>query len=373
MSACLRRRATRSIVLLQRTDTEGGTRRIMHGLHGRLRERGVRARLVFIREHEDAVRARRSWPLAAAQSARDVVALVRTLLRERPSVLVTFTPLMGAIASVVGKVLWDATCIATHHTPAGRLGPVARWLDGLAGTSGAYDEIIACSPAVMTSLRRRGRRYRDKLTMIPNGVPTVPRRRRRDAAARARGSLGIGAQDCVAFSAGSLTADKNHVVVVRALERLPRWHLVIAGEGEMRDSLLASAEAVGVDRRVHLLGAVAHDVVSTWMDACQAYVQPSKVEGLSLALLEAMAHGAPCIAADIAENRAPLEDGDQVAGHLLPPDDAVRWEQALEWIQRHPVEADAMGARARAVQRRRFDQERMYAAYMTVIMRAYGA
>ena len=100
------------------------------------------------------------------------------------------------------------------------------------------------------------------------------------------------------FSVGELNANKNHSVVIRAIDKLQNLsiHYAIAGVGELHDELLNLAAELGVEDRVHLLG-YRNDVADLYQ-AADICVLSSIREGLGLAAIEGMASGLPLVCAD---------------------------------------------------------------------------
>jgi glycosyltransferase involved in cell wall biosynthesis len=99
---------------------------------------------------------------------------------------------------------------------------------------------------------------------------------------------------------GSLDERRDPVAVVRAAERTST-SLLIVGEGALRRDVERAAEV-----HVRVLGPRAD--VPSLLAAADFFVLMSQREGLSFALLEAMAHGLPSIVADIPENREAIGD-----------------------------------------------------------------
>ncbi len=119
--------------------------------------------------------------------------------------------------------------------------------------------------------------------------------------------------------------------------------LVLVGQGEERDALLARAATLGIADRVHLAGGVADP--SGYLRAADAFALPSLAEGMSNSLLEAMATGLPCLATAIGGNTDLLSAGP--AGLLLPGDDPGAWSAALIRVLTDPALARDLGSRAR--------------------------
>lgn len=107
----------------------------------------------------------------------------------------------------------------------------------------------------------------------------------------------------VLLSVGELSRNKNHQAVISALAGMPEKeiHYFICGQGKLKKYLLRKAEQNGMARRVHILGF--QENVSKFYRNADLFVLPSKREGLSAALIEAMASGLPCVVSDIRGNR----------------------------------------------------------------------
>lgn len=77
------------------------------------------------------------------------------------------------------------------------------------------------------------------------------------------------------------------------------YQLVGAGKIDKLSELCCN---VGVADKVKFIGLLPHDDVFRWLDSLDIYIHPSKLEGLSRAIMEAMSRGLPCIAADCGGN-----------------------------------------------------------------------
>lgn len=91
----------------------------------------------------------------------------------------------------------------------------------------------------------------------------------------------------ILLSVGELSHRKNHSLLIRAAAQLPNVTVVIAGEGALRPSLEAQAQALSCD--VRLLGR--RSDIADLCRMCDLFVLPSLQEGLPVALMEAMACG----------------------------------------------------------------------------------
>ena len=143
-------------------------------------------------------------------------------------------------------------------------------------------------------------------------------------------SCGIDENAVLMLSVGELNDNKNHKVVLEKLPEFPpNVHYLICGQGQNEQKLQDMAETFSCGNRLHILG-FRNDVVSI-MKSCDFFVFPSKREGLSVALMEAMACGMPCCAGNIRGNSDLLE---QAGGILLNMDSFG--EELVKHIQKIP-------------------------------------
>lgn len=138
--------------------------------------------------------------------------------------------------------------------------------------------------------------------------------------AQMRQSLGIKDGEFFLLSVGELTPNKNHEMAIRALKLLEDTPIryVIAGRGERMEELKALVRELNLEDRVQLLG-YRNDVPKLYA-AADAFVFPSFREGLSVALMEAMAAGLPCVVAPIRGNTDLIDDGVQGLHTKLTPE-----------------------------------------------------
>ncbi len=124
-----------------------------------------------------------------------------------------------------------------------------------------------------------------------------------------RRELGIGKDDFLFLSVGELNKNKNHEVVIRALAELknPKIKYAICGKGPLKEYLEELAVKLGVRNQLFLLG-FRTDVIEICKSA-DVFVFPSKREGLSVALMEAMACGLPCVVSKIRGNVDLIKNG----------------------------------------------------------------
>lgn len=127
--------------------------------------------------------------------------------------------------------------------------------------------------------------------------------------AEKRKRLGFFVDDIILLSVGELNENKNHQVFIRAIAQIKNKdiHYVIVGQGKLSEELKRLAHECQVEEQVHVLG-YRNDVAEIYQIA-DVFIFPSKREGLSVALMEAMACGLPVICSDIRGNHDLIIDG----------------------------------------------------------------
>lgn len=139
--------------------------------------------------------------------------------------------------------------------------------------------------------------------------------------------LNIPSDSTLLLSVGELNDNKNHKVVIQSLPELPiDVHYVICGTGPLKEQHEQLAKELHVEDRLHLLG-YRSDVIKI-MKSCDIFVFPSKREGLSVALMEAMACGLPCIVSKVRGNVDLIENN--VNSLTCYPNESKEFIQAIK-------------------------------------------
>ena len=162
---------------------------------------------------------------------------------------------------------------------------------------------------------------------------------------------------------GRLVPKKGFEVLLRALAALVDSGVevtaVIAGEGELGDSLAALVRELGLGERVQLPGALTQSEVRALLNGSHVLVAPcvpaadGNVDGLPTVVLEAMACGTPVVATEVTGMPEVVRDGE--TGILLPPGDAPALARALRGLADGSVDPAPLAAGARGLIEEEFD------------------
>lgn len=136
----------------------------------------------------------------------------------------------------------------------------------------------------------------------------------------------IGAK--ILLSVGELNENKNHETVIRAISEIENIYYFIAGKGELQVHLQSVIDELGVSNRVKLLGF--RNDVDELCQVADIFVMPSLREGLSVALMEAMASGLPCVVSRIRGN---IDLIDENGGVLFDPHSVNECKNAIQSVR----------------------------------------
>lgn len=155
-------------------------------------------------------------------------------------------------------------------------------------------------------------------------------------------------------SVGRLDANKNHEMMIRAFaglaDRYPDYTMTIYGEGELREHLQKLIVDLKLENRVFLPGVVPD--VADKIEKASLFLLVSYSEGVSNALIEALALGLPSIATDVRSGgtRELIRDGEN--GLIIPAGDEEALKKAMDRLLSDREYARQLGEQARKIQKR---------------------
>lgn len=163
-----------------------------------------------------------------------------------------------------------------------------------------------------------------------------------------------GERDKRIVSVGRLDVNKNHEMMIRAFAKLmskyPEYTLTIYGEGELHAHLLSIVEDLNAQKRVFLPGVIPD--VAEKIEKASLFLLTSYSEGVSNALIEALALGLPVIATDVPSGGTVelIEHGE--SGWIIPAGDEAALTEAMDMILSDTALADKLGKQAHKIQDR---------------------
>lgn len=282
--------------------------------------------------------------LGAPSSVRGLLRGARALRRARVDVVHGYQWRPALVGTVVGRLAGARLMLASKRSLTGE---DTRARHAWRRIARRVDTVIVNADALRSEGEEQGMRAR--WALLQNGVD-VERFEVGAPDASARRAMGLHPDRPVVTTVGRLEGRKGQDVLVTAARELlgaagdrPPQVLVV-GDGPLRETLAAQARDLGVAGSVHLVGTLAD--VRPALAATDVFVLPSREEGMSNALMEAMAAARPVVATAVGGNPEVLAGGS--LGRLVPADDAPALARAIRELLADPATAGALGAAARA-------------------------
>ena len=268
--------------------------------------------------------------------------------------------------------------INTHLTTASWQGALAGKICGVPSVAVVHatdrktwfqhaDYLIAVSAGVKDALIEQGIAP-EKIEVLYHGIDleqyVAPL-----STAQAKARLGLPADALTVGVVASLIPRKGHRFLLEALQNMRApVHAIFAGEGELDEELREQVREMGLEKRVHFLG-FRRDVPEI-VCALDAFVLPSLKEGLSIAVMEAMALEKPVICSNIAGLPEVVRDGQ--TGFLVPPGDSLALQNALESLFADANLREQLGHNARRFLEEHFEQNACLNAMESYFRRIVG-
>jgi len=208
------------------------------------------------------------------------------------------------------------------------------------------DRITVVSHQVKNLVLKREKLNPHKISIIPNGVDLKSLEGPVDKA-RKREEIGIEKADPVLGCVANLHEKKGHRYLLQALAGVipeyPGLVLLLAGDGEEKAAIRGQVKALNLNGHVKFLNH-RHDVPEL-LEIMDVFILPSLEEGMSNALLEAMAIGKPAVVTDVGGNPEAAIHGE--TGLVIPVRDAEAMKQAILTLLRDKHQAAVMGKKGR--------------------------
>lgn len=349
------------LVLDQLSSTLGGGERIVLKLAALLPQYGYRASILTFFAHPESaglqsppcsiylLPIQRTYDLTALRAGLD---LRRFLKEQRIQIVQTFFESSDLWAGLVTKAASDAKLIWSRrdmgilrdrkHSVAYRL------------MSGAPDKVFAVSEEVRRHSIEVDGIDPSRVQTIYNGLDladwaNVPQPAKRPG-------------ESVIATVGNIRRVKGHDLFIKAaaavVSRFPNTSFSIAGavlEPDYFEELQTLIRELNLSDRFHLVGGVTN--LREHLSAADIFVLPSRSEGFSNAIVEAMAASLPVVATNVGGNAEAVQDG--VSGIIIPSEDVEALSAAIIRLLSNPLKATQMGAEGKKLAAERFTTDAM--------------
>lgn len=273
--------------------------------------------------------------------------LVAFLRKTRPDLVVTAMPASNVLAPLAASLASSRIrVVTTHHTPAGASAGILGWLDRYMGVMPNVRANVCVSKAVAASYATAGTWLSAKQLVISNALP--PRIEDQLALLNvAKKGLARRSSRNHVVALGRLAPEKNHDVLIRAAKLIPHVKISIIGEGPEEGRLRELAAINRVEDRVEFKGFMAREDAMNFLASVDIFVQMSRFEGHSLALIEAAKLGLPLIVSNIPVQVEGVTDSlGNVCGIVIDPDDEKTLANWIERLARNSELYDEMSRQA---------------------------
>lgn len=296
---------------------------------------------------------------------RGVFHLWKFMRRERFDVVETFTHDSNLIGLPIAWLAGVPVRIATHRGLDERF---PRWrlkLHTLMINMGIADVFVAVSDGIGRQARLEGV-HPGKVRVILNGV--TPLDVESVDAGAVRKTLNSKESDLFLLAVGRLTYQKGFDILIDAIpaliQKYPHLTVNICGGGELMADLQAQISDLGLSDHVKLLGNWSN--VAPLLAIADIVILSSRFEGLSRAMLEAMAAGVPVVATKVQGVEEVITDG--MHGLLVPPKDPQELSRALIQMVEHPEMRKQMSVVAQEHVLRSYTTDVMFTKYFDLIV-----
>lgn len=164
-----------------------------------------------------------------------------------------------------------------------------------------------------------------------------------------RAKLGIGETDLVLLYVGLIEKRRRPDLLVNVIkelhERRVLAHLIVVGEGPLKDEIHRLAYQLKLDSYIHLVGKVPQEILPNYYSTSSLLVHPSEYEIFGMVFLEAMYFGLPVLASKTAGSESVIENNEN--GFLLSSWKACDWADCAYHFWKDPENISKLRSKAK--------------------------
>ena len=227
------------------------------------------------------------------------------------------------------------------------------------------DKIVANSEATKSTMLKSAPWLKaERVKVIYNGVN--PDLYKRERTKDLRNKFGFSEDDFVIGFVGRLSIQKGIIYALEGFKIINEKHnnvgLLICGDGELKSDVEKFISENQLEQKIHLAG-FRKDIPDI-MKTIDILLTPSLWEGFGIVLIEAMASGKPCVAANTSSIPEIVED--VVNGLLVPPEDSQSIAESLIRMISNPQLVRQMGQAGIETVEKEFTIEKMIKEYESI-------
>ncbi len=296
-------------------------------------------------------------PMTTGRDRLRLLARLKSSLQEfSPDVIFTCMPLTAILYAIYIPLFSRKThLVVCHHTLAGNYSSLMRRISQLLNQRWLRDRVVYVSEAVRVTFEGEGQARNADSVVIRNALPAYIESLLDDLAAERTARIAKeksnGASDMrplVLVATGHLRVEKNYPLLLKALARTDDVILKVVGRGIDSDDIFELVKQLEIEDKVEFLGFLPREKTLKIVAEADVFVQPSLVEGHSLAVVEAAKLGLPILVSDIAPQIEAVTDRNgQLCGGVIGVNDVDGWAAALNHLAANRKELEAMGAQSK--------------------------
>ena len=328
------------IYLFANHSAAGGVGELWSDLAHGLNQRGYDTKLIALwrlPHSASAAEGRGTWhhvlprkPTSASELIKLSTGLLTLFRKNSPDWVLTAMPAANLIVPTFAAITGKGTrVITTHHTPASTLSWFMSKLDRYAAAMPNVRAAVNVSNAVAASYASKLSWISAKQHVIHNALSLHVEHQLAALSEHRRIQPRIGDKFHV-VALGRLSAQKNFDVLIAAAQFLPNINISIVGKGPDETKLQDLAERLGVQDRITFHGFMVREAALKLLASGDVFVQTSRFEGHSLALIEAAKLGLPMIVSNIpVQIEGITDEAGTICAITIDPDDVVGLAESI--------------------------------------------